>query len=75
MADCRCVAAWRALAACLWQVRVHLDDQMDAKSLLGAYMCTAVPGEFTWQPGPLARAVAQVRPPPRAPLPGGNALV
>lgn len=39
-------------------VRLQLDDQMDAKSLLGAYTCTAVPGEFAWQPGPLT----QVRP-------------
>jgi hypothetical protein len=28
---------------------------MDAKSLLGAYVCTAVPGEFAWQPGPLTQ--------------------
>eukprot|EP00198_Chlamydomonas_reinhardtii_P014222 XP_001703559.1 predicted protein [Chlamydomonas reinhardtii] len=42
-------------------VRIHLDDQMDAKSLLGAYVCTAVPGEFAWQPGPLTQAVAEGR--------------
>ncbi|EFJ44763.1 hypothetical protein VOLCADRAFT_121252, partial [Volvox carteri f. nagariensis] len=42
-------------------VRVHLDDQMDAKSLLGAYVCTAVPGEFAWQPGPLTQAVSEGR--------------
>ena len=36
-------------------IRVHLDDQMDAKSLLGAYVTTAVPGEFAWQPGPVAQ--------------------
>ncbi|KAG1662050.1 hypothetical protein FOA52_005297, partial [Chlamydomonas sp. UWO 241] len=41
-------------------VRIHLDDQMDAKSLLGAYVCTAVPGEFTWQPGPLTTAVLEL---------------
>lgn len=40
-------------------VRLHLDDQMDAKSLMGAYVCTARPGEFVWQPGPLTQAVAQ----------------
>ena len=34
-------------------ITVHIDDQMDAKSLLGAYVCTAVPGEFVWRPGPL----------------------
>lgn len=43
-------------------VRIHLDDQMDSKSLLGAYICTAVPGEFVWQPGPLTQAVLQVLP-------------
>jgi hypothetical protein len=37
---------------------IHLDDQMDAKSLLGAYTCTAVPGEFAWQPGPLTQVWA-----------------
>lgn len=42
----------------LW---LHLDDQQDAKSLLGSYSCSAVPGEFVWQPGPLARAVAEGR--------------
>jgi midasin len=45
-------------ASAFW---LHLDDQMDTKSLLGAYTCTPVPGEFAWQPGPLARAVAEGR--------------
>jgi midasin len=45
-------------ASAFW---LHLDDQMDSKSLLGAYTCTPVPGEFAWQPGPLARAVAEGR--------------
>ncbi|EIE25917.1 hypothetical protein COCSUDRAFT_12734, partial [Coccomyxa subellipsoidea C-169] len=40
-------------------IHVHVDDQMDAKSLLGAYVCTAVPGEFVWQPGPLTQAVLE----------------
>lgn len=38
-------------------VHVHVDDQMDAKSMLGAYVCTAVPGEFSWQPGPLTQVL------------------
>jgi midasin len=42
-------------------ISIHLDDQMDSKSLLGAYMCTSKPGEFVWQPGPLAQAVVQGR--------------
>ncbi len=36
-------------------LRLHLDDQADAKTLVGAYVCTAVPGEFAWQPGVLAQ--------------------
>jgi midasin len=40
-------------------VRITLDDQMDAKSLLGAYVCTATPGEFVWQPGPLTQVRRQ----------------
>jgi len=51
-------------------IRVHVDDQMDAKALLGAYVCTAVPGEFAWQPGPLTQARR------RAPsLPAGAGVV
>ena len=34
---------------------VHMDDQMDSKTLLGAYVCTTRPGEFVWQPGPLTQ--------------------
>ena len=33
---------------------IQIDDQMDAKSLVGSYVCTATPGEFRWQLGPLA---------------------
>lgn len=43
------------LCLALCQVRIYLDDQIDAKSLMGAYMCTSVPGEFAWQPGPLTQ--------------------
>ena len=38
-------------------VRVHLDDQTDSKTLLGAYVCASKPGEFVWQPGLLTQAV------------------
>lgn len=38
-------------------IRIHLDDQMDAKSLLGGYVCTSKPGEFSWSPGPVVRAM------------------
>ena len=38
-------------------VRVHVDDQMDSKSLLGAYVCTSTPEEFVWQAGPLSQVI------------------
>lgn len=64
-AGCGKTTLIRALAAAtgndssaLW---LHLDDQQDAKSLLGSYTCSSVPGEFVWQMGPLARAVAEGR--------------
>jgi midasin len=40
-------------------VRVHLDDQTDSKTLLGAYVCATKPGEFMWQPGLLTQAVVK----------------
>ena len=43
-------------------VRMQLDDQVDAKSLLGAYICTAVPGEFAWQPGLLTQVQSKCCP-------------
>lgn len=38
-------------------ITIHLDDQMDSKTLLGGYVCTAKPGEFVWAPGPVVRAM------------------
>lgn len=38
-------------------VRLHLDDQTDARSLLGAYVATHVAGQFLWQAGPLAQVL------------------
>ena len=37
-------------------IELHLDDSVDAKTMLGTYVCTQVPGEFKWQPGVLTRA-------------------
>lgn len=37
-------------------VYIHLNEQVDGKTLLGTYVCTEVPGDFRWQPG----AVTQV---------------
>ncbi|KAL8000860.1 putative AAA+ ATPase domain, midasin, P-loop containing nucleoside triphosphate hydrolase [Plasmopara halstedii] len=38
-------------------VELHLDDQIDSKTLLGSYVCTDIPGQFTWQPGALTNSV------------------
>ena len=40
-------------------ITLHLDAQTDSKSLLGAYVCGAAPGEFKWQPGALTQAVTK----------------
>ena len=40
---------------------VHVDDQMDAKSVVGAYVTTAVPGEFAWAAGPLTQVLPYMR--------------
>ena len=42
-------------------VKVHLDEQLDSKVLLGSYICSEAAGEFQWQPGVVTQAVAQVR--------------
>ena len=42
-------------------VELHLDDQTDSKALLGAYVCSDVPGEFLWQPGVVTQAALSGR--------------
>lgn len=34
---------------------LHMDEQMDSKTLIGSYTCTERPGEFKWQPGSLTQ--------------------
>ena len=34
-------------------VKYQMDEFMDAKSLIGNYVCSEIPGEFLWKPGPL----------------------
>lgn len=41
-------------------VRIHLDDQIDSKTLLGTYVCTDIPGQFVWRAGALTRAMQEV---------------
>ncbi|KAL2899650.1 Midasin [Bienertia sinuspersici] len=36
---------------------IHLDEQIDGRTLVGNYVCTEQPGEFRWQPGPLTQVV------------------
>ncbi|CAA7023541.1 unnamed protein product [Microthlaspi erraticum] len=38
-------------------VFIHMDDQLDGKTLVGTYVCTDQPGEFKWQPGSLTQAI------------------
>ncbi|EOA33535.1 hypothetical protein CARUB_v10019643mg [Capsella rubella] len=38
-------------------VYIHMDDQLDGKTLVGTYVCTDQPGEFRWQPGSLTQAI------------------
>ncbi|GAB5030704.1 midasin-like protein [Nannochloropsis oceanica] len=38
-------------------LEMHLDDQADAKALLGAVVCGETPGEFLWRAGPLTLAI------------------
>ena len=39
-------------------VELYMDEYVDAKALLGAYICSSTPGEYHWQPGPLAQVRA-----------------
>ena len=36
---------------------LHLGSAVDAKSLLGGYICGEIPGEFRWMDGPLTSAI------------------
>ena len=38
-------------------LEIHVDDDTDSKTLIGSYQTTDIPGEFSWQPGALTRAV------------------
>ncbi|KAJ0755641.1 putative von Willebrand factor, type A, AAA+ ATPase domain, midasin, midasin, AAA lid domain 7 [Helianthus annuus] len=36
---------------------IHMDEQIDGKTLIGSYVCAEQPGEFRWQPGSLTQAI------------------
>ncbi|XP_071712181.1 midasin isoform X2 [Rutidosis leptorrhynchoides] len=38
---------------------IHMDEQIDGKTLIGSYVCAEQPGEFRWQPGSLTQAILQ----------------
>lgn len=42
-------------------ITLHLNDQSDAKLLIGMYVSTSTPGSFRWQPGVLTKAVLEGR--------------
>ena len=42
-------------------VRVHMDEQIDSKVLLGTYVCAEGSGAFAWQPGVVSQAVRDGR--------------
>jgi hypothetical protein len=37
-------------------LELHVDEEIDSKTLLGLFTVSDVPGEFTWRPGPLTVA-------------------
>ncbi|VFQ98584.1 unnamed protein product [Cuscuta campestris] len=36
---------------------IHMDEQIDGRTLVGTYVCAEQPGEFRWQSGSLTQAV------------------
>lgn len=40
-------------------LEIHVDEETDAKTLIGSYTMTDIPGEFVWKPGALTQAVRQ----------------
>ena len=53
--------AARSLGVISSLVTLHLNEQTDAKLLIGMYTSVIRPGSFTWQPGVLTRAVLEGR--------------
>lgn len=51
----------REVQALSSMITLHLNDQTDAKSLLGIYTSSESGGGFTWQPGVLTKAVQEGR--------------
>jgi hypothetical protein len=38
-------------------IKYQMDEFMDSKSLIGNYICSEIPGEFVWKPGPLYQVI------------------
>ncbi|KAI9791121.1 MAG: hypothetical protein M1816_004352 [Peltula sp. TS41687] len=55
------VDAAREMGAEKSMLTLHLNEQTDAKLLIGMYTTGTVPGSFTWQPGVLSTAAREGR--------------
>ncbi|XP_055945739.1 midasin-like isoform X2 [Argiope bruennichi] len=40
-------------------LKIQLGDHVDSKMLLGAHVCTDIPGQFVWKPGILIKAMTE----------------
>ena len=51
------LACCRSNSSCATDLlELHVDEEIDSKTLLGLFTVGDVPGEFTWRPGPLTVA-------------------
>ncbi|GIY25819.1 midasin [Caerostris darwini] len=42
-------------------LKIQLGDHVDSKMLLGAHVCSEIPGQFVWKPGILTKAMIEGR--------------
>ncbi|KRZ80964.1 Midasin [Trichinella papuae] len=50
-----------SIKRCCDLVAIQLSEQMDVKACFGGYVCTEVPGEFSWQLGAIGEAAKMGR--------------
>ncbi|KAI8544654.1 hypothetical protein RHMOL_Rhmol08G0312700 [Rhododendron molle] len=51
------VVTYRVYSPYIEVLSIHMDEQIDGKTLIGSYVCSEKPGEFRWQPGSLTQAI------------------
>jgi midasin len=51
----------RELNVAASMITLHLNEQTDAKLLIGMYTTGSTPGSFAWRPGVLTQAVREGR--------------